>query len=174
MKAVEVLGRVGSAAAEAPLWRRLERWHQDWKDRPEELRRDPFTGRRQAEEAGQMETALVAALTRGQGWVADRPALERLARLCISDQAKRDVEAIVKWARRKLTLMVWDLDPPRFDVAHYGAGSVDALKRRLALFPAGTVFRFRAAKRKTDPAAVETLFVDLETWLAEQGKGLVR
>ncbi len=74
----------------------------------------------------------------------------------------------------KVRIFAWSLDPPRFDVAQYKVDSVDALKARRALFPEGTVFRWRTATQKVDPAVAEAFFVEIETWLAEQGKGLVR
>ncbi len=171
--AAEVLGRHGTASAEAPLWRRLERWHQEWKERPEELRYDRVAGRPNAE-AVELESALVRALSEGAGWVADRSALARLETLCLSDQRKREVQALAARESGQPKIVVYDLAKPSFGVAQYQARSVAALKARLAQFPEGTVFRWQASSRNADPAAAEALFVELETWLAEQGRGLVR
>ena len=172
--AIEVLGAAGSAAAEAPLWQRFERWHQEWKNRPEDLRYDRAAGRRPNQDAADLEWALVAALSKGAGWVAGRAAVERLGRLCLSDQTKREVEALAGWMGDEVILTASSLEPPSFDVAQYRAESLEALKSRLDLYPDGTVFRWRLAGRQADPAAAEALFVELEAWLAERGKGLAR
>ena len=172
--AIEMLGKHGTATAQAPLWRRYERWHQTWQRRAEELRFDGITGRRQNDEAVQFERALHTALAEGAGWVIDRSAAERLERLAVSDQVKQQAESLARRIGDEIRLRLWSLEQPHFDVAQYDLQSLDALKARLSLFPEGTVFHWHCADRKADPAAVEALFVELEGWLAEQGKGLAR
>ncbi len=170
ISAVEVLGRHGSAAAEAPLWQRLDRWQRKWRSRPDELVYDRATGRYRNEQAVEMERALVAALSKGAGWVADRSAFERLT---VSDQTKQEIRRMTRRMGDEPKLTVWNLARSHFAVDQYDARSIAALRTRLALFPEGTVFRLVATGRKVDPAAVEAFLRKLETWLAEQGKGLV-
>ena len=38
LNAVETLGAYGLAAAEAPRWKRFEKWNEEWKARAEELK----------------------------------------------------------------------------------------------------------------------------------------
>src|SRR5262249_11521887 len=65
--AVLALGHWGSAEAEAPLWARLERFHQEWAGRAGELRITPGKESPGAQ-AKSLEEALVAAIAQGNSW----------------------------------------------------------------------------------------------------------
>src|SRR5260370_20755376 len=65
--AAQALRKYGSAKAEAPLWVRLEKFHNQWKNRQDELHYRPGVNPEVLAEIG-LEQVLVQAVTNGQAW----------------------------------------------------------------------------------------------------------
>jgi hypothetical protein len=138
--AAAALMRYGAADAEGPLWRRLQRFHDEWKDRWDELRPTPGTTASHAAE-GMAEFGLINAIVRGDGWTAGPEALTRLKAL-VSPQRQTEVDMqLATWSRGPLSLSLTWAAPDgalTYSVAAYHGQGLDALTRKLQQFPAGT------------------------------------
>lgn len=173
-EAAQVLAAHGSPAAEDALWRRLERWHEEWRPRAGELRgvraRRPVSPADEAtlEAQAHLEYFLMSALVHGRAWVADPEKLKRLRDLCLTDAARGQVQ---NWLDNWDTAVNVFFDQhgrtsQLFSVAHYQFRTFDALKDKLARFPAGTTFFWRPDER---PEA-RRLHAELRSYL--EGKGM--
>jgi hypothetical protein len=169
--AAQALQLHGSAAAEAPLWKRLERWHAQWSGKQDQLLHrwtDPRDEKRFAEV--HLEQALWRAIADGRGWLADRAKLERLGGLLVaSDEKEQHRYALEAWASNRLALAVDESEPGevRYDLAHYHRLSQRDLEKRLQQLPRGTVLDF-------NPDASEQLFQDTRAIVERAGLTLER
>ena len=143
--AAETLGKRGSAAAEKPLWDRLEAWHARWEGRASELRyraNEELSADTTAEI--RLESALARALSQGAGWLADAAKLERLARLVVSaNEEQQAASAIGNWKVARIPMSFVRSDSGDFAMGHiaqYNVASIEAATEKLAQFPAGTTF----------------------------------
>lgn len=80
--AASMLGQYGSADAEKPLWRRLEKWLQEWKGRAEELPKNFDSDHPNFWHKG-VGQSLRRALSQSPDWLIDREKLERLRQSCL-------------------------------------------------------------------------------------------
>jgi hypothetical protein len=136
--AAEALGRYGSAEAEAPLWRRLQTFHEIWKDRSDELRARPIGAPGRAAE-GMIEYALMNALAQGEAWISGTETLARLKMLVSSGRQNELAARLADWQRGQFQLSLsWSGDRFLYSVAQYNGGSVAQLVRKLRQFPTGT------------------------------------
>lgn len=175
--AAELLGRHGSAAAEAALWQRLESWNRQWKARPGKLQEEDhslgFLVLSGAAGAVNLERALQHALAESESWLADRAKLERLQRLCLTEQARNLTGAWLSSWRTRPPLRVEVTPEGRFHVwvAHYhvaGLQSLAPLQRRLAQFPRGTIFEWQEGRGPRH----DEVRSSLAAFLAERGMSL--
>jgi hypothetical protein len=117
------LRRYGSPAAEAPLWRRLEKLHQDG-----------------SVDGNMVEYDLMTALADGQAWVCDSTKLERLRPL-VSPSRQPEVDwRVAEWQRGEFQLLMnWPGDGRVvYRLDRYTGGSIDELAKKLKQFPAGS------------------------------------
>jgi hypothetical protein len=168
--AARVLGKRGSAAAEPPLWRRLGRWHAQWKDRAMELTEGNDHGPLRLEEALREGLALSPA------WNAGRRELDKLARLAVTPNARSWVESNLRSREQdgKLVLSFWaGLDGSQdFTVAQYRLPSLEAAKAKLAQFSRGAAFVWRHDASVTDPAEEMRAIGELEPFMRARGLSL--
>jgi hypothetical protein len=138
--AADALGRYGSASAEDALWKRLETFHEKWKDRTDELRTTLGARGSEGSDAASLEYFLIAALTQGQAWVADRDKLERLTSLVSPPRQNELRSLLTEWQQGRLRLSAnWLADGSfRYSIARYSGDSVEQLTRKLRQFPKGT------------------------------------
>ena len=148
--ASEALGRYGSAAAEAPLWRRLEKLHKDG-----------------SVDGNMVEYGLMNALTGGQAWFCDVPKLERLRSLVTpSRQSELDRGMIAEWQGGQLQLsMFWYIDRLSYSLGAYTGFGIESLVKKLKQFPAATHVILLlpadlAAHHQSEIAAVQQAAVD--------------
>ena len=169
--AASMLGEYGSPDAEGPLWRRLEKWLQDWQGRADELMKDykrdhPNIWHRQV---GQ---ALRSALFHSPAWAPDREKIEKLRQAYFD---KKDFQDFNRMAG-ELTDNIQITFSSNNDgwggarVAHYECNSLPVLKEKLRQFPAGVTFLWNSYGE--DPGAAERVFSELETFLEENGMKL--
>ena len=95
--ATQALQHYGSAA-ENGLWARLEKLHQQWKDKPDELlhpRPNMFVYDR---DSG-LEQALVQGISLGQAWFADAATIQRLKELS-SPAMQNELDGTLQMLRR--------------------------------------------------------------------------
>ncbi len=171
--AAKVLGSHGSPAAEAPLWRRLERWHAKWQGRERELREAA-----DYREASLLE-ALRQALARSPSWLADRAQLERLRDLGSGpNEGKAWLQNLLgpdENGRVWLSSYVLGDGKRLFTVAQYTLPSLAELEAKLAQFPAGTAFVWLQEMCAADSREEETqLRAGLAAFLEARGMILDR
>ena len=147
--AAEVLASHGGREVEGPLWKRLEKWSEQWRGRAGELTGHPITGGGRNKES-QLGTALFSSIATAQAWLLDEPRQKRLVALCLDDWCReqwgsaRDSGAIpIEAASGGWTY------PSSFHVDGYSSDTFEGLKRKLQQFPSGTQFCWRS--EATDP-----------------------
>jgi hypothetical protein len=145
-QAAEVLKEFGSAKAEARLWQRLERWHEQAKDKAIQLKTVlpgvPEPGAQSVNGDAMIEQSLQAALRSAQAWLLTPEELKRLRELCFTDNSQREIDqAINDWNFEiRVQLPSSDDFPASFWVGPTQLKSLDALKKKLLQYPEGTSF----------------------------------
>lgn len=142
--AVAALGNWGNAEAEAPLWQRLERFHQEWASRATELQVTPLFDT-PARSGFSLEQSLTLAIASGRGWLCPPDKLARLFALVLSDYDRREVNRVTEqWQSRPFQISTnWPPeDDPRFEVLGSSDFTEEQLKSKLAQFPEGTRFEW--------------------------------
>jgi hypothetical protein len=137
----EALSRFGSPNSEAALWSRLEELHTKQKDQPgSEL--DPEASTMNSDADGQLEYALVHALTNAQAWCLDEKRLKRLQDLASPSAL---TNSVLSTAERTLALKEfetrigwWEFDAPGWSVGWYRGAGVAFLEEKVAELPAGS------------------------------------
>jgi len=136
--AAEVLGRIGTATAEKPLWEAMAYFHEWWKGRQKELEQGSDYGNQK------LERTYSSALAQANGWFLDTQGLSKLRDLCITDGCRGEVSECIRRAQSPLPVHVQMFGSRRFNarVAQYDLRNEDDLYRKLKQFPAGTEFRW--------------------------------
>ncbi len=140
--AVLALGRWGDAEAEAPLWSRLERFHEEWKSRAAEVVFN-IGGDTPGQHAFHLEQELEVALLSGRGWLCPPEKLARLSDLALSDFNRDQIKLdIAKWQSQPFDIdTAWvPGQEPAFYVLSYADMTEKQLRAKLAQFPRGTRF----------------------------------
>jgi len=173
--AVTMLGQQGSADAEEALWRRFEKWRREWNGREQDLRTD-FHDDNPVRLQTRLERALRTALSGSPEWLADLKKLERLKSLCVTQSEREQVDHMIQGWSGEIQIRFFpdENEWGRADVAHYTLRSLSALKKKLAQFPNGTVFKWAPFNDSYLDEEKEKLFRELESFLGERGARLVR
>ena len=162
--AAAYLGKFGSSAAEAALWRRLIAWSEHWAGREAELRQIPGENMDGIWEAN-AGTNMVQALATGQGWLADETKLRRLIQLSLEGWQRQNAEQWLRlWQARPLAIEFIAMGEGAFQMAQYQATSLQAAKDKLLQFPAGTAFHWRAGATQE---GAEKAFQELSSFAAK-------
>jgi hypothetical protein len=134
-----MLGKFGSAAAEAPLWRRYERWCKRWAGRESKLSvgsEDDYASDLGAERGTGL--ALFEALATGRGWLMDRTKLQKLREMskvpAIRDEADRYLQRT--WENE----LILNVSVDSFSVGQYLYEKIEPFEQKLTEFPSGTQF----------------------------------
>jgi hypothetical protein len=137
--AATALSRWGSSAAEAPLWARLERFHQKWAGHQAEFTQtSPLNP---DGEDNQVERDLIAAIAEGTNWLCTPDKLARLKELAVSDAQREQIETWINdWNTGPPTIVPqWgDEQFVEFSVLASSGLTEEQLKTKLAQFPRGT------------------------------------
>jgi hypothetical protein len=167
--AAQALQHYGTAAAEKALWRRLEKFHNKWKDKPDELLH-LHQNAIEYEGEGGLENALVEGITLGQAWFADSTAIARLRELsspAIQQQLDGELEALESH-QFTMDLTWWPDDDLRFTLGWYtGIGMTD-FKSKLAQFPSASRFELITTLAQKDAHTAE--FAEAESAVAANGQ----
>lgn len=169
--AAQVLASHGGPEVEAPLWKRLGKWSDQWRGRAAELEGHPITGTGPNEES-RLGTALFGSIATAQAWLLDEPRRKRLAALCVDDWCRQ------QWGTTRASGPIaieaanggW-IYPSSFRVDGYSSATLEGLKSKLQQFPAGTLFRW--CPQAADPAdgfspgQRQEMFRDLMAFLSE-------
>jgi hypothetical protein len=141
---VEILGKHGSAEAEAPLLKRFQKWHDEWTDRADQLQIHWPSNDSAFDDVRMLESAFRAALTNATSWVADAKTLKLIQSLCLTDSERDQVQILISEAHsirlsyfQEVAGNKWSLEIARFQTS-----SLDAAMNKLAQFPKGTVFEW--------------------------------
>ncbi len=140
--AVYALSTNGGPSVEPFLWKRLEKWSEQWRGRTLEFDVHPITGGLPNQES-LLGPALFGGIPSAKAWVMDEPRWHRLSNLCIDEQCRK------QWAQAPVsTVRTIDVSngggmyPAAFRVNGYQTSTFEALKDKLKHFPQGTTFRW--------------------------------
>jgi hypothetical protein len=173
--AATMLGQNGSDGAEDALWRRFEKWHREWNGREGELKVDFHDDNPIRLQTG-IEQALRMALSNSPAWLADLKKLERLKSLCVTQNEGQQVDHLIReWSGEiPIRFSPAENEWGSAEVAHYSLRSLSALKKKLAQFPNGAVFRWQPFNEGYLDEEKDKLFRELESFLRERGAKLVK
>ncbi len=93
LDAINAPGKYGGAAVEAPLWKRFEKWHEEWKDRAAELQPRFIAGPPNLDPSSRIGPALRDALALAPGWLTDAEKLKRIRSLCLTDSERQQLDS---------------------------------------------------------------------------------
>jgi hypothetical protein len=145
--AAAALGHWGTASAEAALWARLKRFHQQWQGREGELRAaPPYTD--SIARATALESTLVNSIATGTNWICDPKKLAQLSALA-SPRQQIQVEAWSKqWAQgQALVLPNWYPEERlTFGMLQYSNLDEQQFRTKLSQLPAGMKLYFQIWK----------------------------
>jgi hypothetical protein len=173
--AVAMLGQNGSAGSEEALWRRFEKWHREWNGREQELKVDFHDDNPIHHQTG-LEQALRTALSNSPAWLADLKKLERIRSLCVTQNERQQMDYLIQGWSGEIPIRFSPAENEwgSAEVAHYNSQSLSALKKKLAQFPKGTVFKWQPYNEGYLDEEKEKLFRELESFLRERGAKLVK
>jgi hypothetical protein len=172
VQAIQFLCRRGSPAAEKPLWNLLERWHQQWQTRPEEVQPQIVNGM-VAGEPAQLEVEIVRALIDAPGWFADSDKLTRIEELCLTPGSRAEVQsALHELDNHTIHISLGPSEdfPTFIQMGHFNAQRISALKEKLSHLPKGTHFVWECFSTDADSEA--RLFQEMKNFLIEHGMTL--
>jgi hypothetical protein len=141
------LGRWGSAKAEAALWARLKRFHQQWKDHEGELRYTPDYQTPVAR-ATVLEATLVNSIATGTNWISGPEKFERLSALASPRQQMQISTWKKEWERGEaLILPNWYPENNlSFGMLQYSNLDEQQFRAKLSQMPAGIRLYFQIYK----------------------------
>lgn len=157
--AVLALGRWGSADAEAALWARLRRFHEEWTGREGQLRMTPDY-RSPGARGAALEQGLVLAIAGGSNWICPPDKLSRLAELVLTTSQRQQIETWTKeWKQDSASINPswFPEDHPTFAVLQYAQLTEEQFRKKLEQFPRGTrlTWQFWQPGEITPPVSIE-------------------
>jgi len=166
--AAEALEKYGSGKAEAALWARLEKFHEQWKDRADELHYRPGAKPEVLSEVG-LEQVLVQAISSGQAWFATEDTIAKLKDLA-TPQMQAELDGVLQEIQRGeygLNLIWWPEGTLNYSVGRYSGKGIAALKQKLAQFPPGAHLNLITTIAERDRHRTE--FAEVEDAAAASG-----
>jgi hypothetical protein len=165
------LGRYGDASVEQTLWEHLTKWNATWHRRETELAYDTGGANPNLSQYG-LGQNLQMGIASGHAWLADKNKLLRLQQLSVGAQMRNYLDNILpQWDAKPWGILYLDdsVGGPTFNVLQYDLRSLDALKRKLSQFPAGSSFSWNDSQPTSDS---KKLAADLSIFLQEHGMSL--
>lgn len=149
--AAKVLQQYGSPEAEKALLIRLEKFHERWKDKPDE-QLHPRPGMIVFDKDSGLEQALVQAIEDGQAWFADAATIRHLKDLSSPAMQNSLDGALDLLSRGDFTMnMRWSpKDELNYTLGWYSSESMRNFKEKLVQFPSGSHFRMVTTKAEQD------------------------
>lgn len=167
--AATALQHYGSPAAEAPLWTRLERFHQFWKDKLDSLLH-PVPNSIVYDNDSGLEQALVQAILQGQSWFADAGAIRRLKDLS-SPTMQAELDGALQAlgvGEFELDMSWWPEDELRFTLGWYSGTGMARFEEKLSQFPPGSHFRMLTTQAQREAHQAE--FAEAEKAASANGQ----
>ena len=133
--------------AKHALWARLEKFHQQWKDKPDKLLH-PQPGMIVYDGESGLEQALVQGILLGQSWFADAETIRRLKDL-MSPAKQNQLDGtlqMLKGGDFMLNMSWWPEDELDYTLGWYSGKGMASFKEKLAQFPPGSHFRMGTTK----------------------------
>jgi hypothetical protein len=163
------LQRYGSPAAESALWTRLEKLHQQWKDKPDELLH-PQPNMIVFDSESGLEQALVQGILDGQAWFADAATVQRLKELSSPTMQSGFEGTLQKLESGEFMLNMtwWPEDELDYTLGWYSGKGMASFKEKLAQFPSGS--RFRLLTTKAMQQAHQAEFAEAERAASANGQ----
>jgi hypothetical protein len=149
--AAQALARYGSAEAEGPLWRRLERFHEEWKDEAHRFRRLGLPNG-ELKEPALLERALLTSIAQAQSWYCGPEKLQMLADLA-SPASRAEVERWIAARQGNSTALNlhWQTGQlVRFNIDGFSGSGLPALRQKLEQLPAGRCVNVRVRAQDRD------------------------
>ena len=152
------LGHWGTASAEAALWARLKRFHQQWQGREDELRATPpYTG--PIARATALESTLVNSIATGTNWICGPEKLARLSALASPRQQIQVATWSNGWERGEAIILTnwFPEDRLSFGVLQYSTLGEEQFRAKLSQLPTGMKLYFQIWKpgQISPPVSVE-------------------
>lgn len=163
--AAEYLGRFGSATMKPVVWEQLSRWHQKYVESGAELRLASPTHSQDDWLLYSLDSRLLQAYERAQGWTLSPEDVSSLAKL-IGDKKTEELACTFRCGSSlsvgpapgnytiygRVTDRVYvpenrvdylmSAEPFQYSVNQYQCGNLQALEQKLLQFPAGSTFSF--------------------------------
>jgi hypothetical protein len=167
--AARSLQKYGSLETENALWRRLEEFHQQWKDKPDELLH-PRPKMIVFDKDSGLEQALVHSILDGQAWFADVATIQRLKELSSPAMHNELDGALQSVGGSEFTMVMgwWPQDELNYTLGWYSGEGMTSFTEKLAQFPAGS--RFRMVTTKAEQGAHQTEFAEVERAASANGQ----
>lgn len=137
-----LLSGFGTSAAKQPLWDSYIYFHEYWKGKEAQLNNPDYLDGRI------LEDRLRTSIARGRAWLTTEAELRRFAAMCVGERCKADSVDDLRIATEKPIPMELSLNPLETEarIAQYAwFQGMDAIKTKLAQFPAGTRFQIRVS-----------------------------
>lgn len=158
-QAAEALSKYGDAAAEKPLWQKLEQFHALWAGRADELAIYRPDAKKDAREAMEFGGALVEALGRGQGWLLTNEQIGALENLAFGQER----ENVKQWQWSSpidLDVNFFGEDYMQATVHQYSEMDMASLLGKIEQYPQGTEFRLNVSGPQDKVAAATAAIED--------------
>src|SRR6185437_9070546 len=166
--AARTLQQFGSSQTEKALFLRLEKFHEQWKDKPDELL-NPHQKPIVFESESGLEQTLVQAIENGHAWFADAATIHRLKDLSSPSMQNSLDGAFEIVAKGEFTLDMswWPKDGLKYTLGWYSGDGMSRFKEKLAQFPAGSHFRMVTTKAQEEAHQAE--FAEAQRVASENG-----
>jgi hypothetical protein len=177
--AAAYIGRHGALADKAALFARLERWHNEWKERKQDLEYNRVGESKYPGQTG-LEDSLVRALCEAGAWLLTPDEVRRVKELCVTENAANASPLRDRKPGDKVNVTISRMADGSLwcNVESYNARSMESLKAKIAQYPKGTVFQVtpsspvapdRAQLMADLRAFVETRGMAIEDYKPEEG-----
>ncbi len=167
--AAKALQKYGSLETENALWTRLQEFHEQWKDKPDEMLH-PRPNMIVFDKDSGLEQALVQGILDGQAWFADAATIRRLKELSSPATQNELDNALQSLGGGEFTLHMqwWPQDELNYMLGWYSGEGMGNFKEKLAQFPAGSHFRMVTTKAEQEAHHAE--FAEAERMASESGE----
>ncbi len=170
----QVLLNYGSEKSETALLDRYMKWHEQWKDRVEELNLNRDHGEEISTAVG-IERDLFKSLVHARGWYWDVDRLEQFRPYCLTGNTKKVLDYCIKDRRDnpKISVQSDRLNNLQFSIAGIETSDLNVVKQKLAQLPPGKSLQWYLM-RGVNPELERTVYDTLQQFCQEHNLTLVR
>jgi hypothetical protein len=167
--AAKALEKYGSLESENALWTRLQQFHEQWKNKPDEMLH-PGPNMIVFDKDSGLEDALVQGILHGQAWFADAATIRRLKELSSAAKQNELDDALQSLGSGEFTLLMqwWPQGELNYTLGWYTGEGMASFEEKLAQFPPGSHFRTVTTKAQQETHQAE--FAKAERIASENGQ----